>query len=272
MRPPTPGELITTVGQEFGEMALATLLQPLACSALGNAALVRLVVRSAGRPGAQHQTPVVLVHGYGGSRANWLPLERELARQGFVNVHTVGYHAFACGLPALAQRLVVECRAAMHRAGSEQVHLVGHSLGGVIVRYAIQALGLGKRVRTAVTAATPHAGTDLARLGYGALAASLRPGSRLLQDLRTGAGADQVRWISCYSDRDLVVPVRSARLDEHVLHARNVLVPGVGHLGILRAPGFLACVVRQLLDPGRTPAATPLRGTASEPALATLAG
>jgi pimeloyl-ACP methyl ester carboxylesterase len=272
MRPPTPGELITTVGLELGEMALATLLQPLGSSARGNAALVRLVVRPPGRPAALHRTPVVLVHGYGGSRANWLPLERELARQGFANVHAVGYHAFGRGLPALGQRLVADCRAVMHRAGSGHVHLVGHSLGGVIVRYAIQELGLGEHVRTAVTAASPHAGTDLARFGCGGLAVSLRPGSRLLEGLRAGAGADRVRWIACYSDRDLVVPVRSARLDDDVLRARNVLVPGVGHLGILRAPGFLACVVRHLLDAERPPAATPPRETASELPATPLAG
>jgi hypothetical protein len=71
--------------------------------------------------------------------------------------------------------------------------------------------------------------------------------------------------VSCFSDRDLVVRPGSARLDEQGLHAVNVEVPGVGHLGILRAPAFLRSVVRLLLAaeasspvPAPGPAAAPV--------------
>jgi hypothetical protein len=83
------------------------------------------------------------------------------------------------------------------------------------------------------------------------------PGSPLLTGLRRGARADGVRWVAYWSDRDLVVDPRSARLDEPALRAENVLVPDVGHLGILRAPRFLDSVTA-LLESG-TATAEPVR-------------
>lgn len=193
-----------------------------------------------------HRTPVVLVHGFGGDAATWTALERQLRGAGFTRLHVLGYSPFAGCVSDVARALVRECHDAMARAGTDHVHLVGYSLGGVVVRYAVQELGLEPWVRTAVTVATPHRGTLAARLGRGTVAAALRPGSRVLEDLRRRSRASGVRWVSYYSDRDRLVRPRSARLEERALRATNVLVPGVGHLGIVRSPLFLASVVHLL--------------------------
>ncbi|SES79075.1 esterase/lipase family protein [Geodermatophilus poikilotrophus] len=210
--------------------------------------------------GLRHVTPVVLVHGYGGTRSTWSPLERRLQEAGVSHLHTLTYSPFAPCVPEIARSLVRECRRAMARAGTDRVHLVGHSLGGVVVRFAVQELGLEPHVATAVTVASPHGGTPAALLARGTLVASLRPGSPLLAQLRRQARTSDVRWVSYYSDADLVVRPRSSRLDEPSLGASNVLVPGTGHLGIVRSPVFLASVVDLLTrdTPGQveTPAAT----------------
>ena len=193
--------------------------------------------------GPRHTTPVVLVHGYGGTRSTWSPLERRLQDAGVTRLHTMTYSPFAPCVPEIARSLDRMCHDAMDRAGTDRVHLVGHSLGGVVVRYAVQELGLEPHVRTAVTVASPHSGTPAALLVCGALVASLRPGSALLVQLRRRAWTSGVRWVAYYSDADLVVRPRSSRLDEPSLGATNVLVPGAGHLGIVRSPLFLASVV-----------------------------
>lgn len=193
--------------------------------------------------GSRHTAPVVLVHGYGGTRSTWSPLERRLQDAGVTRLHTMTYSPFVPCVPEIARSLVRECHVAMERAGTEAVHLVGHSLGGVVVRYAVQELGLEPHVRTAVTVASPHSGTPAALLVPGALVASLRPGSPLLAQLRCGARTTSVRWVAYHADADLVVRPRSARLDDPSLGATNVLVPGAGHLGIVRSPRFLASVV-----------------------------
>jgi pimeloyl-ACP methyl ester carboxylesterase len=242
-----PAAAPATLVREAGELAAAGLLAPLGWSDRGSRAAARLLAAAsppASGPGSR--TPVVLVHGYGGSRAGWLPLGARLARAGFVHVHATTYNPFTTDLPGIARALVADCSAALDLAGADRVHVVGHSLGGVVLRYAARHLGLARRIGTAVTVASPHGGTPVARLGRGPVAAALRPGSPVLTDLRRGASADGVRWVAYYSDADLVVGPGSGRLDEPALHAQNVLVPDVGHLGILRAPLFLDSVTALL--------------------------
>jgi triacylglycerol lipase len=120
----------------------------------------------------------------------------------------------------------------------------------------VQRLGLADCVSTAVTIASPHSGTAVAHLGRGALAAALRPSSALLRELAATAGPSPVRWVAYYSDTDLVVPPRSARLDAPALRARNVLVPEQGHTSILWADALLDDVVGELLAAEPAVAAT----------------
>ena len=212
--------------------------------------------------GTRSATSVVLVHGYGGTRSTWSPLQRRLQEAGCTSLHAITYTPFAPCVPTIARTLIRECHDAMEHAGTDRVSLVGHSLGGVVVRYAVQELGLEPHVRTAVTVASPHRGTRAALLGRGELVASLRPGSPLLEELRRRARTSPVRWVSYYSDADLVVRPRSSRLDEPDLGATNVLVPGAGHLGIVRSPRFLASVVDLLTRDAPHPVETPAVPTA----------
>jgi pimeloyl-ACP methyl ester carboxylesterase len=189
---------------------------------------------------------------------------------GFGNVHTVGYNPVTTTLHGIARGLRTTCHEAMEAADCDHVHLIGHSLGGVVVRYAVQRLGLAGDVRTAVTVAAPHRGTALAALGWGPAARDLRPGSPLLESLHRGAGNDGVRWVAYYSDCDLIVRPWSARLDHgHGVDAVNAAVPDVGHLGILRAPMFLRSVQRVLLA---AEGSTHRPGSATGPPAARAAG
>jgi pimeloyl-ACP methyl ester carboxylesterase len=245
-RPGVPTTVLDAhLARELGEMARAAVLVPWRCTAGGIRALQPVRCEPAEGTPRRH-APVVLVHGYGGSPASWVPLERELRRAGFVHVHAAAYNAVTTSIDGIARGLVPLCREAMETAGTDHLHLVGHSLGGVVVRYAVHRLGLAGQVRTAVTVAAPHRGTQVASLGWGGAARALRPGSRVLADLERRSAPCGVRWVAYYSDRDLVVPPDSARLDEHGSQAVNVAVPDVGHLGVLRAPAFLASVVAVL--------------------------
>lgn len=232
--------------REVSEIAAAGLLSPIGWADRGHLTAARLV--SAAGTAPPHRTPVVLVHGYAGHRANWLPLARRLTRAGFVDLHAMTYNAFTTPLPDIARALVCTCEQVLWRAGSDRVHVVGHSLGGLVIRYALQNCDLADWVGTAVTVAAPHRGTWWAWLGWGPVAGSLLPGSVLLDGLHRGARASGVRLVAYYSDADLVVGPHSARIEEEALHAVNHLIPGVGHLGILRAPAFLESVVAVLSE------------------------
>ncbi|GEJ56243.1 lipase family alpha/beta hydrolase [Anaeromyxobacter diazotrophicus] len=151
---------------------LALALGVLAAGAAGAACwLVWRRFRPAPRPlrRAPHlRHPLVLVHGL----------------MGFDAVEVRGVrHDYFRGLPDLleAQGCAVhrprvaatgsvaaraEALAACVRAlPDRKVNILAHSMGGLDARYAVSRLGLGDRVASLTTVATPHRGTPLADLG-----------------------------------------------------------------------------------------------------------
>lgn len=233
--------------RELRELASAAALYPFGISSAANTGLLRLLASDRAVSARTVRTPVVLVHGYGGNRSNWLPLHDRLAAAGFVNLHAMLYNPLTSDLPGIAARLTADCEAACRDAGVDRVHVVGHSLGGVVLRYAVARLGLGRHLDVGMTIASPHGGAPVARLGRGAVAVDLRPGSALLRELAAAPSPAEVRWVCYWSDADHVVAPSSARLSSTEPGALDVHVPEQGHLSILRAPALLADAVERLL-------------------------
>lgn len=207
---------------------------------------------------ASRDTPVVLVHGFGHNRSGWWFLDRQLRRQGFTSVHTLNYLPLVHDVPALARRLAARVEEVRDLTGQERVHLVGHSLGGVLARWYVQELGGGKTVDTAITVASPHGGTRMARAPIGRAVRDLRPGSVVLRQLDAGARPTPVRWVALYSNVDaFVVPAASAMLTHPKLRATNILVRDHGHISIMVSPAVADIVVAELAGHARPDLAIP---------------
>ena len=197
-------------------------------------------------------SPVVLVHGYGANKSNWVFLARYLDQAGFGRRHAVNYNPLRADIPRLAEHLVDEVEQVRARSGEQRVHLVGHSLGGIIARYAVQVHGL-EDVATVVTVASPHGGVRLARYGSPLSSVSplasglqLRPDSPVMALLRSSAQASDTRWVAYYSNLDLIVPARRAMILEPELAAANLLVKDHGHLSIMLSRRLAHSIVDQL--------------------------
>ncbi len=117
-------------------------------------------------------------------------------------------------------------------SGSESLDLVGHSLGGLLVRWYVQELGGAERVERLVTVATPHAGTKSARITPGPMRAALLPDNTVVRRLRQGRHrASGIEHTALVAGDDLMVtPVASAAAIED---ARVRWFEGVGHNGML---------------------------------------
>jgi pimeloyl-ACP methyl ester carboxylesterase len=191
-----------------------------------------------------HQ-PVLLVHGYAGTDAVWDPLMRALRSVGFGYLLRFSYNSFSADVAELAGEIAQLATVARARTGADGVHLVGHSLGGLLVRYAAQQDDLFSQVTTVVTIATPHRGLPVARLAPGRCARLMRPRSPLLRP--TGGAAGPPRWVAFYSGEDRLVRASSARLDEPGFEATNIEIPDRGHRSICRDPRLVAAVTRELL-------------------------
>jgi hypothetical protein len=236
----------TAIVRELAALSSAAVLFPLGIMSARDADVLRLSAVPEATVREVTTTPVVLVHGYGGNRSNWLPLEAALGRAGFANMYAMRYNPLVSDVPGIAARLLHDCRTVMTETGSDRVHVVAHSLGGVVLRHAATVLGLGTWLDVGMTVATPHAGAFVAWFGRGTVAAALRPGSRLLRTIDQAECPGAARWVSYWSNLDPVVRPWSAVLPGSAPRVVNVLVPEEGHLSILRSPVFLADVVRRL--------------------------
>jgi triacylglycerol lipase len=213
--------------------------------------------------------PVLLVHGYASNESVWTPLRRALAGAGFGHIVSVSYNSVLADPAAVTAELTDQGLQAAAAAGAPGVHLVGHSLGGLIVRCALTASApLSSRTASAVTIASPHRGAWLARLAPGRFAPLMhrggcpdRPEADAPDRARPDTGAPApARWLAYYADRDRVVPAASARLDDPRYAAVNLPIPGCGHLTICRDARLIRSLVSELIRSETSPdPATPAR-------------
>jgi pimeloyl-ACP methyl ester carboxylesterase len=208
-------------------------------------------------------TPILLVHGMVDNRSIFTLLRRGLRRRGFGRVLSLNYSPLTKDVRTAAEGLAARVELLCAETGFECIHVIGHSMGGMIARYYVQRLGGDARVHTLVTLGSPHTGTLAAHLMPGRLARQLRPDSDVLADLAGPARGCRTRFLAVWSDLDqMIVPRQAARLDHPDLLARNVLVRGVGHMSLpinRRAVHEISATLAHLdaagatLTPGVTP-------------------
>jgi pimeloyl-ACP methyl ester carboxylesterase len=225
--------------QELRAVGTATLLLPRAFQRRGCGSSHYVAEHNA-------RCPVLLVHGYLATESVWTPLRRALAEAGFGHIVSVNYNSFAADPRAVSAELTQQALGALAAARAPRVHLVGHSLGGLIIRCALAAsAALSAKTASAVTIASPHRGASLARIALGPCARIMHRGPRsVLPELDAPRPA---RWLAYYSDDDRVVPAASARLDDPRYGAANLLIPGCGHLTICRDPRLIRSLVPELI-------------------------
>lgn len=178
-------------------------------------------------------TPILLVHGMVDNRSVFAPLRHSLRRRGFGPILAVNYSVFTGDVAVAAAELGRQVEALCAETGYERVHVIGHSLGGIIARWYVQRLGGDARVHTLVTLGSPHAGTAAARLLPLPVTRQLRPDSPVVRALAEPAPGCRTRFLAFWSDLDqFMVPRSAARVDHPDLLASNVRLHGVGHLSL----------------------------------------
>lgn len=243
------------LARELRSAATAAALYPLGAV---DAALGAVVEKVAGIVDpTEDAPPVVLVHGYGSIKSHWLTLQVALRRIGVSDVTAINYNAWRDDIRTIGAQLVEHVDEVLERTGATKVNLVGHSMGGLVMRHAVDVLGLHDRVDQAVTIASPHGGSAFAYLcglvpGQRQLtraAAQMRPGSRFLRELDRAARENvdsAVRWTALYSTGDFIVAGRAAKL--RTPDATNIRVDTDGHVAVLMSPTVVQTVCAVLAD------------------------
>ena len=182
---------------------------------------------------------VVLIHGFFASAGAMRPMRARLERAG-ARVATFT-HAPGQGVRAIARRLARLVHEIPHRT---RVHVVGHSLGGIVARWYVQELGGHARVVQTISLASPFGGAPLARRLPWLVGADLHASSSTLERLRTGPHATRIPHTSIVAGEDhLIVPQRNGAFH----HGDVVVMPGRSHNSLLfdeEVAEFIATKVR----------------------------
>jgi pimeloyl-ACP methyl ester carboxylesterase len=200
----------------------------------------RHVQAALGDPG-RTAPPVVLVHGFAGSSTTWFAVRRALRADGRTVV-SFDYRPWAASVDELADRLIETVEDVLAATGAGTVHLVGHSLGGVIIALALTRDGLAGHVDLVVTLGSPFSGSPWAgMLPLGPLVRALQPGSPLLRRVAAAPAPVGVRWLAFGSTLDAIVPAHRAVPANR--QATRVLVDAAGHCGMLLDPEVITRIV-----------------------------
>jgi triacylglycerol lipase len=144
------------------------------------------------------------VLGYGPSTLKNL---RHNLRVRGLTVEAMSYPPVGTSVAQLADRLAAEVDKVLSRTGADKMHLVGHSLGGVLIAQAIADGRLDGRVDTVITLGSPFGGSPWADLlPVNEIVRALRHGSPVLRRLASTPLPDSVRWLSVTAALDIIVP------------------------------------------------------------------
>jgi pimeloyl-ACP methyl ester carboxylesterase len=212
---------------EFAALPLGMMLREFTCL------LLTLLWRPFGwlppriTPGDAGKPPVLLLHGLFQNRSCLLLLQRQLQRAGYrtMSINTPPWHDLA----TLTNRVGDGVNRLRVATGADRVHLVGHSMGGILARSYLQTSGT-EWVANCVTIGAPHTGSQLAVFAVSRLGRALLPGSPLLAQLNTAPLPTGIKLTAIFSsDDNIIVPAENARFEG----ADNLEISGIGHTAML---------------------------------------
>jgi pimeloyl-ACP methyl ester carboxylesterase len=184
---------------------------------------------------------VVLVHGFLATAGVFRPLRARLERDAGARVATFS-HAPGLGVRRIAQQLADLVDRIPH---GTRIHLVGHSLGGIVVRWYVQEMGGHERVAQTISIATPFGGAKIAQRFRLFVGNDLHAESDVLTRLREGNDeARHVPHMSIAGTEDrMVSPPLCAALASNEL----VVLEGRGHNQLLFDGEAIDLVVGRVL-------------------------
>jgi triacylglycerol lipase len=203
---------------------------------------------------AQHP-PVLLIHGFLGTRGSMWPLEQRLSQEGIV--------VFSFNLGTFNSRDIRTSAFLIHRkieailaqTNVQKIDIIGHSMGGLIGLYYVKKLGGAAKVRKLIMMGTPVKGTWVALAGvltlglWSASSWQLLPRSRFLRELDQGPLPPEVQFYTLAATRDWVCPPSSTP----VAGATPIQVP-LGHSSLVVSDDVFQHIVDALRAPGAPPA------------------
>ena len=185
---------------------------------------------------------VVLVHGFLASAGVWRPLRHRIEAHTGAHVATFT-HAPGARVERIAKSLGKLVQRMAKETGGVRVHIVGHSLGGLVARWYVQELGGHDHVVQTISLASPFGGTPVAKAFPFLVGLDLHPTSPVLERLRGRAEEHGVPHLSVAGTDDRLVSNEAAHAFPG---AECVNLSGRGHNTLLYDPAVASIVVRRI--------------------------
>jgi triacylglycerol lipase len=183
--------------------------------------------------GPVEKTPIIFVHGLYHNHTAWYLYLRWFRRWGWDHMKAINLRGKFRSIHEFSRILAEEVEKVMAESQSDQVDLVGLSMGGLVIRSYLTG--------------SPHGGSKMAVFGLGQAAKEMIPGSIFLESLNQGvqipAGG---HFYAVYTIVDnLVLPNESAKLAWDGV--KNLETRFVNHVGLAYCK-HTARLVKECLD------------------------
>jgi triacylglycerol lipase len=175
------------------------------------------------------RVPILLVHGYLCNRGSWLGMQRLLKARLPNPVHTISLEPPFARIDEYVPQLEAKVAALLAASGHARLHLVCHSMGGLVARAWLARNDGWARAASITMLGSPHHGTELAKLGLGRNVRQMVRGNDWLAALEKEEAniRSDIPVMSIHTENDnLVYPPESADLP----WAANIRIAGVGHV------------------------------------------
>ncbi len=193
------------------------------------------------------QLPVLLIHGYCCNHGVWCDVAPRLQALGHT-VLAINLEPLFCSIDDYApqvEQAVAQLRA---QTGQQRVALVGHSMGGLVIRAWMRAYG-DAQVAVAVALGSPHQGTQITPHAKLPNARQMVWGSDWLQALQANESSQRHALLRiALTEQDAIVFPQTAQTLPGV---DTQVFSGIGHLQLCTDARVFAWITTQLRAAGQ---------------------
>lgn len=195
---PLPLWLLRRVLTAFGSQFLLMITYPLGW--------IRPLGRDSGsRKEAKEGPCLILLHGLYHNPAAWLLARGRFARAGYGRQYVLTYGSWRHSFEKTAEDLARDVRTVVAANPGRRIILVGHSLGGLLLRRLLAEADIAEACAALVTMGSPHRGSRLAAFGPGRLVRDIHPSSDTIRRMRTLPPSSKVPCLALVSPADAMV-------------------------------------------------------------------
>lgn len=187
------------------------------------------------------QPIVILVHGLFHNQSGWIFYRHWLEAQGY-SVACYRYPSWRTDLESVESSLKEYLEQIMTNHPDQPIHLVGHSLGGLLLRATLTHLTNVRPIKTLVTLGTPYQGSKLAPFALNSLGRFLTFQGETIQEINSRTVPSHIQYLALRVPVDNMVLPNSA-LYCHLPQCTEQITSHCSHIAMLYSKNIFLTIL-----------------------------